>query len=94
MTDVFPFILSLVVGVCAGVLFFEGLWRTVIKAVANARPVYLILLSFTIRAILLLAVLWVASRGNAFRLAACLLGFLAGRTMSFRIHRGGKPVAN
>jgi len=98
MTNVFPLILSLFTGACAGALFFEGLWRTVSRAVVNAKPVSLFVLSFGIRATLLLTVLWLVSRGNAFRLTACMVGFLLGRAVILRIHsrvgRGGKEVAD
>lgn len=94
MTDVFPLILSLFAGACAGALFFEGLWRTVSRAVVNAKPVRLFVLSLAARATLLFTVLWLVSRGNPFRLAACMVGFLLGRALILRIHRGGKEVAN
>jgi F1F0 ATPase subunit 2 len=94
MTNALPLILSLFAGACVGALFFEGLWRTVSRAVVNARPVRLFVLSFAVRATLLLVVLWLVSRDNAFRLVACMVGFLLGRTVILRIHRGGKEVAN
>ncbi len=94
MTNVFSLILSLFVGVCAGALFFEGLWRTVSKAAANSRPLSLFVISFAVRATFLLTVLWLVSRGDPFRLTACMLGFFVSRTVILRIHRGEKRVAN
>ena len=87
-------ILSLFAGVGAGALFFEGLWRTVSKAAAKTRPVRTFVLSFAVRAAFLLIVLWLVSRGDPFWLTVCMLGFLVGRTLILRIHRGGKEVAN
>lgn len=94
MTNVFPFVLCLFGGACIGALFFEGLWRTVSRAVVNAKPVRLFVLSFAIRAILLFTVLWLVSRGSPFRLVGCMVGFLLSRAVILRIHGGGKEVAN
>lgn len=94
MTNIVLLILSLFAGACAGALFFEGLWRTVSRAVVNVKPVRLFVLSFAVRATLLFTVLWLVSRGNPFRLAGCMVGFLLGRTVILRIHRGGKEVGN
>jgi F1F0 ATPase subunit 2 len=86
--------LSLFAGAGVGALFFEGLWRTVSKAAATTTPVRRFVLSFAVRAAILLTVLWLVSRGDPFRLAACMLGFLVGRTVILRMHRGGKEVAD
>src|SRR6185437_7622002 len=94
MTNALLLILSLFAGLGAGTLFFEGLWRTVSKAVVNARPVRLFALSFLVRTMLLLLVLWLVSRGDLFRLAVCMAGFLLSRTVILRIHHGGKQGAN
>jgi F1F0 ATPase subunit 2 len=94
MTDLGVLMLSLFAGVCLGGLFFEGLWRTVSRAAQTARPAHLFVLSFAIRAIILLSVLWLISRGNALRLTACMVGFLCGRAVVLRMHRGGKDLAN
>jgi F1F0 ATPase subunit 2 len=87
-TDIFWLTLSLSAGVGAGAVFFEGLWRTISKPGATGRRVRAFALSFAIRATFLLTVFWLVSRGDPFRLAACMLGFLVGRTVILRIHRG------
>jgi F1F0 ATPase subunit 2 len=94
MADFLPLILCLLAGACAGAFFFEGLWRTVSRAVVSPRPAMLFVFSFVFRAALLLVLLCLVSRGNAFRLAACMAGFLLGRALILRLHRGGKHVAN
>jgi F1F0 ATPase subunit 2 len=94
MTDLGVLMLSLFAGVCLGGLFFEGLWRTVSRAAQTARPEHLFVLSFAIRTAILLSLLWLVSRGNAMRLAACMIGFLCGRAVILKIHRGGKQLAN
>jgi F1F0 ATPase subunit 2 len=94
MIDVLFLLLSLLAGIAAGALFFEGLWRTITKAVLSARPVALIILSFIVRTILLLLLLAFVSQGNAFRLGGCMAGFLLGRTIILRLRRGGSRFAN
>ena len=94
MIDIFPSALSFAAGLCAGVAFFEGLWRTVSKAARSRRPARLFAISFLLRATLLLAALWFSSGGNALRLAAGLFGFFLARTTILRIHHERMPVAN
>jgi F1F0 ATPase subunit 2 len=95
MIDILPLLLlSFLAGACAGALFFEGLWRTVSRAAASSRPILFFGLSFTIRALLLVAVLWLVSRGNPLRLSACMLGFLLSRGVILRIHQGGRKHAD
>jgi F1F0 ATPase subunit 2 len=94
MTDSFWLALSLFAGICAGAIFFEGLWRTISKLSDYRRRIPVFILSFTIRSTFLLTVLWVVSRGNPFRLAVCMLGFFVGRTMILRIHRGGTRIVD
>lgn len=94
MTDFFWLALSLLAGVCAGAIFFEGLWRTILQLGDHKRRVPVFILSFAIRSTFLLTVLWLVSRGNPLRLAACMLGFLVGRTAILRIHRGGTGIVD
>jgi F1F0 ATPase subunit 2 len=94
MTSGFSLILALFAGVCVGALFFEGLWRTVSKAMSNARGLRMFVVSFAVRTAFLLTVLWLVSRGDPFRLAACLVGIFVGRAVIFQIHRGGREVAD
>jgi F1F0 ATPase subunit 2 len=92
--DIFWLTLSLCAGVGAGAAFFEGLWRTISKPGAPGRRVRAFALSFAIRATFLLSVFWLVSRGNPLCLAACMLGFLVGRTVILRIHRGGTEIVD
>lgn len=94
MIEVSSIALSLLAGTGAGALFFEGLWRTVLKATGSTKAIPVLMVSFFARAILLLLVLWAVSRGDAFRLAACMTGFLIGRMIILRFRRGGRSVAN
>jgi F1F0 ATPase subunit 2 len=94
MINFFPLLLSLAAGLGAGVVFFEGLWRTVSRAARSTRPVPLFAISFLLRATLLLAALWVGSAGNALRLVVGLFGFFLARTAIVRIHHERMPVAN
>lgn len=93
-TNWLSLLLSLFAGLGSGALFFEGLWRTVSNAAVSSKPARVFVLSFVLRTTFLFAVLWLVSRGDPFRLAACMLGFLLARTLVLRIRRGGKEIAD
>ena len=74
-------------GVGLSVLYFGGLWLTVRRVVAEDWPQALLLGSFVVRAGLVLlgfylVILWMGERWEL--LAACLLGFVVGRTILVR----------
>lgn len=87
-------VLSLIAGMCVGTVFFEGLWWTVSVAVLRARPMALLVLSFMLRAALLLSALCLVSHGDILRLGTFMLGFWVSRIVLLRIHRGEKLVAD
>jgi F1F0 ATPase subunit 2 len=74
-------------GVGLSVLYFGGLWLTVRRVVTGDWPRTVLLGSFVVRAGLLLlgfylVILWMGERWEL--LAACLLGFIVGRTVLVR----------
>lgn len=74
-------------GVGLSVLYFGGLWLTVRRVVAGAWPKVALLGSFVFRSGLVLlgfylVILWMGERWEL--LAACLLGFIVGRTLLVR----------
>jgi len=74
-------------GVGLSVLYFGGLWLTVQRVVEAEWPKMLLLGSFVVRTGLVLigfylVVLWMGERWEL--LAACLLGFIVGRTVLVR----------
>jgi F1F0 ATPase subunit 2 len=74
-------------GVGLSVLYFGGLWLTVRRVVAGAWPKVALLGSFVVRSGLVLlgfylVILWMGERWEL--LAACLLGFIVGRTLLVR----------
>ena len=74
-------------GVGLSVLYFGGLWLTVRRVVAAEWPRSFLLGSFVVRTGLVLlgfylVILWMGERWEL--LAACLLGFVVGRTILVR----------
>jgi len=80
-----------VVGVAAGLAFFEGLWLTSVRISTARRPGLLILGSFAVRAALLLAALAIAVRAGWEVLGVTVVGVLAGRAVSLDRHRPPAP---
>jgi F1F0 ATPase subunit 2 len=77
--------LACAAGVGLGVLFFGGLWWSVRRAVSSRLPALWFAGSLLVRVGVVLAGLYVVSRGDWKRLAASLVGFLAARMAVMRI---------
>jgi F1F0 ATPase subunit 2 len=76
---------TLLGGVALGVLFFGGLWWTVLKGVHSDRPALWFFTSFLLRTTLVMAGLYYVSCGYWPRLLACLLGCIIGRLIVMRL---------
>lgn len=66
-------------GASLGVLFFGGLWWTVVKGSLSRHPALWFLGSLMLRTATCLAGFYYASGGQVDRLLACLLGFVIAR---------------
>jgi F1F0 ATPase subunit 2 len=71
-------------GAGLGVLFFGGLWWTVRKALSSRLPALWFLGSLLVRTGVVVTGLYFVSSGDWKRLAACLVGFVAARTVVTR----------
>jgi F1F0 ATPase subunit 2 len=79
--------LALVVGAALGVVFFGGLWWTVLKGVSSRTPAIWFLASMLVRTGITLVGFYFVARGHWQRLLMCLLGFVIARTVVARLTR-------
>jgi F1F0 ATPase subunit 2 len=84
-------ILAFSAGFASGVVFFGGLWWTILRAVSSKRPALWFSCSLVLRATAAIAGFYFASRGDWRRLVSCLVGFLLARVCITRIARAPSP---
>ena len=87
MNDVLPPALAFGAGLLLGAFYFGGLWWTVRKGVASARPALWFSGSMLLRISITLAGFYVVGHAHGERLVACLLGFIAARALVVRLTR-------
>lgn len=90
--DAFYLVIALVVGVIAGVVFFGGLWLTVNRMMTARHPVLLMIASLLVRAAIVLALFYIVSAGDVYRIVASLAGFLLARFVVVRRLEPGSKV--
>ncbi len=73
--------LSVLVGVLLGIFYFGGLWLTLQKITGSTYPYLLVLLSFLVRATVVLAGFYLLLRADWYYLLASLVGFIVARTV-------------
>lgn len=91
MSEPWGLIFAGIAGAGLGVIFFGGLWWTVRKGMASARPALWFLGSLLIRMGLVLAGLYFVGAGDWKRLLASLIGFILSRFIIIRITRSSTP---
>jgi F1F0 ATPase subunit 2 len=80
-------------GAALGLLFFGGLWWTVLAIVASQRPALLQFASLTLRTAATLIGFCIVGGGDAGRLVACLAGFVVARAAVGRwVRTGSRPL--
>ncbi len=84
MSDPSLLVLAGLAGLLLGAVFFGGLWWTVRKGVASARPAVWFLVSLLLRMGLVLVGFYFVGQGDWRRLAACLVGFVIARILITR----------
>ena len=85
MNEISHIILILVAGIALGLFFFGGLWYTVKKVVNTKTPSIWFFLSYFLRISIILTGFYFVSSGKWQMLFICLLGFITGRIIVFRI---------
>ncbi|MEX2382627.1 MAG: ATP synthase subunit I [Opitutales bacterium] len=79
MNNVPSLLWALLAGLLLGSVFFGGLLWTVRKGVASPHPVLWFLGSLLLRLSLVVAGFYLVGQGDAWRLGACLVGFIIAR---------------
>lgn len=79
------------IGFGAGALYFIGLWWTVRRMKTSRRPTVLTLVSFLMRAALVLVVFYLAAQGQWEGFLGCLIGFILARVVVTRRLRPRAP---
>jgi F1F0 ATPase subunit 2 len=83
-----PGALSLGGGFALGVIFFAGLWWTVIRALASPRPALWFIASMLIRVSITLVGFYWLSADQLWRLLLCCAGFMLARPLTSRYLSG------
>jgi F1F0 ATPase subunit 2 len=84
MNDVGVYTLALLLGAGLGLFFFGGLWLTIRKLEDIEQPALVIIGSFLIRTVVVLAGLYLVAGGHWQRLAVAVLGFAVVRIVMVR----------
>lgn len=87
MADFMRLLMLFSIGIALGVVFFGGLWWTVLKGIHTKRPGLFFSISLILRTGITLTVFILISKGSFERLAACLLGFFLARWVVMRYTR-------
>lgn len=87
MSDWVWIILAFLGGIALGALYFGGLWLTVQRLRVVRRPGTLLLVSFVVRTVLVLAGFYLVMGGQWERLVACVVGFVIARFVSVWLSR-------
>lgn len=74
--------IAVAAGFVLGIGYFAGLWWTVRRLARGDGSAGWLVISFAMRAALLLAGFWVITWGAADRLVACLIGYILARQVT------------
>lgn len=85
MSEILQLALSLLAGTLLGVVFFGGLWWTVLKGMSARQPALWFVASLLLRVGITLTGFYFVSGGDWQRLLACLLGFIIARLIATRL---------
>ena len=83
-SDVLVLILVFAAGVLLGLIFFGGLWWTILRGVESPRPALWFFGGFLLRMVFLLAAFYYLSGGNWIRLILLGAGILLARSLVLR----------
>jgi F1F0 ATPase subunit 2 len=82
MNDALALAAAAAAGALLGAFFFGGLWWTVKKGVSSDKPELLFFASLFIRTAVALGGFYLALQSGAYRLIACIAGFIAAHLAS------------
>jgi F1F0 ATPase subunit 2 len=84
MTDVVYLIASLAAGAILGIVYFRGLWQTVLQLPDFKRPVWTMSWSFVARVGIVMSGFYFIMQGHLERLAIAMAGFILARQILVR----------
>jgi F1F0 ATPase subunit 2 len=84
MNSTITLTLAAIAGAVLGGIFFGGLWWTVQKGVSSRQPALLFLTSWFLRTIIVIAGLYLLTKGHLDRLPSSLIGFTLARFIVMR----------
>lgn len=87
MSDLSKLGLPFLAGTLLGILFFGGLWFTVLKGLTYRHPALWFMIGTPVRLAIALTGFYYVADGRWANLVSCLLGFLVARTAIVRITR-------
>lgn len=87
MNDTLALVLAWLAGGALGAFFFGGLWWTVQKSLASARPALWVFGSLLLRMGVTMAGFYLVADHDWQRLVSCLLGFVMARQIVTRLTR-------
>ncbi|MFT7109618.1 MAG: F1F0 ATPase subunit 2 [Psychrobacter glaciei] len=93
----FELLTALLSGALLGIVFFSGLWWTLVKLPTSKYPVLLFACSFAIRSSTVILGIYLMLDNSWLRLSALLLGFIAIRIIAtgFIVHlQSSQPAKN
>ena len=85
MNEIMILGLPLMAGILLGIIFFGGLWLTIVKGLPSKNPGLWFITSLILRLGLVLAGFYFVTAGHWERMLACLLGFIAVRFFMIRL---------
>ena len=85
--DTLALMLAWIAGGALGAIFFGGLWWTVRKSLASAKPALWVFGSLLFRMCVTMTAFYFVSGGDWQRLLSCLVGFVMARHLVTRLTR-------
>jgi F1F0 ATPase subunit 2 len=87
MSNIWPLLPALAMGILFGVIFFGGLWWTVRKGMKSPQPWLWFLGSFLLRLSITLVGFYTVANDDWKKFLACLVGFLLARIATTYVTR-------
>lgn len=87
MNDALALVLAWIAGAALGAVFFGGLWWTVRKSLASAKPALWVFGSLLLRMGVTITGFYFVSGGDWQRLLVCLVGFVMARQIVTQLTR-------
>ncbi len=94
MNDVLNLLPAIFGGIILGILFFGGLWLTVLKGLNSKRPAVIFMVSLILRMVIVVLGFYYVGANSWQKMLACLGGFLIARIVVFHLTKKDKQPNN